>query len=86
MASRQKLGIIQIQKLKLSDNVFPNWHLFLGEKICLILYVYHGNLTTHIIVASAIHLTIISKINHEETLTEEHVDNAIPESNDEKRA
>jgi len=34
--------------------------------------------------ASAIHLTIISKINHEETLTEEHVDNAIPESNDEK--
>merc|ERR1719362_1985559 len=27
--------------------------------------------------ASAIHLTIISKINHEETLTEEHVDNAI---------
>ena len=42
-----------------------------------IYYLSLGNLTTHIIVASAIHLTIISKINHEETLTEEHVDNAI---------
>ena len=51
--------------------------LIYGQKILLDLYLSHGNLTTHIIVASAIHLTIISKINHEESLIEEHVDNAI---------